>query len=97
MADRSDADRPERGKTNPGTPGRTPENADRDAAAPPGGAGASTGKVDPASRGRGLGAGGAPIPGIGERRADVAAGPGSDGTVVPGNEPRPDRPDGTGT
>jgi hypothetical protein len=87
----------EEGKKEPGTPGRMPENADRDAAvdAPAGGAGASTGKADPASQGRGLGAGGAPVPGIGERRTDVAAGPGSDGTVVPGNEPRPDRPDGT--
>jgi hypothetical protein len=78
MAERDD------GRKNPGTPGRMPENADRDA------------QVD-APRG-GVGAGGAPIPVIGERRrTDAAAGPGTDGTVLPGNMARRDRPDATGT
>ena len=94
MAERDDT------RKNPGTPGRMPGNADRDAQmdAPPGGAGADSGKAAPSAEGHGLGTGGTPIPGIGERRrTDAAAGPGTDGTVLPGNMPRPDRPDATET
>jgi hypothetical protein len=93
MAERDD------GRKNPGTPGRMPENADRDAQvdAPRGGIGAGSGKADPAAEGRGLGTGGAPIPDIGEPKTDAAAGPGTPGTVLPGNMTRRDRPDATET
>ncbi len=84
---------------NPGTPGRMPENADRDAGfdGAAGGAGASTGKADSAKQGKGVGSGGSAIPGIGERKTDAAAGPGTDGTVLPGNMPRTGGPNRTET
>ncbi len=84
---RSDRDREEEARR---TPGRPAQDADADAAedAAPGGAGASSGKANPAEEGRGVGSGGAPIPEIGGQRRDAAAGPGTDGTVLPGNVSR---------
>lgn len=83
-------------KHEPGSAG----NADRDARAdaPPGGSGADSGSMDPAAEGRGVGTGGTPIPDIGEGgRGDAAKGPGTPGTVLPGNMPRRDAPDRTET
>lgn len=96
MAERNGMD----GKVPTGDRARVAGNADRDAQAdaPPGGVAASSGKADPAREGHGVGTGGAPIPGIGEEhRTDAAAGPGADGTVLPGNMNRPGRPNATET